>query len=85
MRRFIPGSFRLIRELVRFLEDINEREYEEARWVVDEILSIVNGLDLPAIHQDLSFRQRKAVSRKVRASDEEEHRPIRARSLHIFL
>jgi predicted helicase len=44
------------------------------RWVVEEVLSIVNGLDLPAIHEDLSFRQRKAISRKVRAKDEEEHR-----------
>ncbi len=37
-------------------------------------MSIVNNLDLPAIHEDLSFRQRKAISRKVRAADEEEHR-----------
>ena len=44
------------------------------RWVIEEILSIVNGLDLAAIHEDLSFRQRKAISRKVRAEDEEEHR-----------
>ena len=44
------------------------------RWIVDEILSIVNGLDLAAIHDDLSFRQRKAISRKVRAKDADEHR-----------
>ena len=37
-------------------------------------MSIVNNLNLPAIHEDLSFRHRKAISRKVRASDEEEHR-----------
>ena len=37
-------------------------------------MSIVNGLDLNAIHEDLSFRQRKAISRKVRAADEDEHR-----------
>jgi len=42
--------------------------------VVEEILSIVNGLDLHAIHEDLSFKHRKAISRKVRAQDEEEHR-----------
>jgi len=34
----------------------------------------VNGLDLHAIHEDLSFKHRKAISRKVRAQDEEEHR-----------
>jgi hypothetical protein len=38
------------------------------------VLSIVNGLDLFAIHEDLSFRQRKAISHKLRASDEEKHR-----------
>ena len=74
VRRFIPGSFTLIRELVRFLEEMNEDEYRDIRWVVDEVLSLVNGLDLAAIHGDLSFRSRKAISRKVRAGDEEEHR-----------
>ncbi len=73
-RDFVPGSFRLIRELVDFLGDLDKDDYRDVRWVVEEILSIVNGLDLTSIHEDLSFRQRKAVSRKVRAADEEEHR-----------
>ena len=74
VRKFIPGSFSLIRELVQFLEQMDEPEYRPSRWVVDEILSIVNGIDLSAIHNDLSFRARKAISRKVKAGDEEEHR-----------
>jgi hypothetical protein len=69
----IPGSFRLNRELVRFLEEMNEPEYEEAKWIGDEVLSIVNGLDLAFVQDDLSFRSRKAISHKVRAGDEEEH------------
>ena len=73
-QRFIPGSFALIRELVDFLGQLDQPEYDGMRWIVDEILSIVNGLDLVAIHEDLSFRQRKAISRKVRARDAEEHR-----------
>jgi hypothetical protein len=73
-REYVPGSFRLIRELVDFLVELEKEEYRDVRWVVEEVLSIVNGLDLAAIHEDLSFRQRKAISRKVRASDEEEHR-----------
>jgi type I restriction-modification system DNA methylase subunit len=73
-RQFVPGSFRLIRELVQFLDDLSAPEYVEIRWVVEEILSIVNGLDLRAIHEDLSFKHRKAINRKVRAQDEEEHR-----------
>jgi Type ISP C-terminal specificity domain/N-6 DNA Methylase len=74
VRKFIPGSFRLIRELVRFLEEMQEAEYDEAKWIVDEILSIVNGLAIANIREDLSFRNRKAVNPKVRAGDEEEHR-----------
>lgn len=73
-REYVPGSFRLIRELVDFLTELEKADYRDVRWVVEEVLSIVNGLDLPAIHGDLSFRQRKAISRKVRAADEEEHR-----------
>ena len=73
-REYVPGSFRLIRELVDFLNELEKEEYRDVRWVVEEVLSIVNGLDLRAIHEDLSFRQRKAISRKVRAADEEEHR-----------
>jgi hypothetical protein len=73
-RQFVPGSFRLIRELVQFLDDLAAPEYTEIRWVVEELLSIVNGLDLRAIHEDLSFKHRKAISRKARAQDVEEHR-----------
>ena len=73
-REYVPGSFRLIRELVDFLTELEKAEYRDVRWVVEEVLSIVNGLDLPAIQDDLSFRRRKAISRKVRAADEEEHR-----------
>jgi hypothetical protein len=73
-REYVPGSFRLIRELVDFLNELEKDEYRDVRWVVEEVLSIVNGLDLRAIHEDLSFRHRKAISRKVRAADEEEHR-----------
>jgi len=73
-REYVPGSFRLIRELVDFLTELERPEYRDVRWVVEEVLSIVNNLNLPAIHEDLSFGHRKAISRKVRASDEEEHR-----------
>ncbi|HEX3709407.1 MAG TPA: type ISP restriction/modification enzyme [Pseudolabrys sp.] len=73
-REYVPGSFRLIRELVDFLTELEKAEYRDVRWVVEEVLSIVNDLKLTEIHEDLSFRHRKAISRKVRAGDEEEHR-----------
>ena len=55
-------------------DDADDAVFDPRNRVVEEVLSIVNGLNLPAIREDLSFRQRKAISRKVRASDEEEHR-----------
>ncbi|MDE0176845.1 MAG: N-6 DNA methylase [Defluviicoccus sp.] len=73
-REFVPGSFRLIRELVDFLAELDGSEYRDVHWVVEELLSIVNGLDMASIHEDLSFRGRRAISRTVRAVDEEEHR-----------
>lgn len=73
-REYIPGSFRLIRELVDFLTELEKKEYRDVRWVVEEVLSIVNAIDLAAIQNDLSFRGRKAISRKVKAKDEDEHR-----------
>ena len=69
-----PCYIRLIRELAQFLDDLDAPVYDETRWVVAEILSIVNALDPPAIDNDLSFKHRRAMSRRVRAKDEEEHR-----------
>ena len=74
VRNFIPGSFGLIRELVRFLEEMKEAEYDEVKWVIDEILSIVNGLAIENIREDLSFRRRGATGREARAGDGEEQR-----------
>ena len=73
VKGFIPGSFRLIRELAEFLDVLEGDSYRDIRWVVEEILSITNGLDLAAIREDLSFRHRK-VRRGVKAKSEEEAR-----------
>lgn len=73
-RQFVPGAFRLIRELVDLLPDLERQEYRDILWVIEEVLSIVNGLDMAAIREDLSFRGRRAISRRVRAANEEEHR-----------
>jgi hypothetical protein len=69
----VPASFELIRELVDFLKVLRQPEYASIRWVVEEILSLINGLDLAALQEDLSFDRRK-VRRGVRARSEEEAR-----------
>ena len=45
-REYVPPSFRLIRELVDFLAELEKDEYRDVRWVVEEVLSIVNGLNI---------------------------------------
>lgn len=70
----VPGGFSLIRELVGFLKVLNQDEYRDIKWVVEEILSIVNHLNVDAIRDDLSFKKRKAYSPQVKAKSEEEWR-----------
>ena len=70
----MPGSFRLIRELVDFLTELEKDEYRDVRWVVEEVLSIVNSLDLEAIQRGSVVQAAQGDQPQVRASDEEEHR-----------
>ncbi len=58
-KRHIPTNFALIRELVDFLDELERDEYRGIRWLVEEILSILNALDLTAIHEDLAFSKRQ--------------------------
>jgi hypothetical protein len=58
-KRFIPGGFELIRELVSFLDELEKPEYRLAKQPIDEILSIMNTLDLASIHEDLAFTKRQ--------------------------
>ena len=57
-KRHIPTNFALLRELVDFLDELDQDEYRGIRWLVEEILSIMNTLDLTAIHEDLAFSKR---------------------------
>jgi predicted helicase len=54
-KTFIPQSFELIRELVTFLDELENKDYQEVKWIVIEILSMMNNLDLGVLHEDLSF------------------------------
>ncbi len=73
-KQYIPKSFRLIEELVGFIDDLDDKFYNDIRWVVDEVLSITNGLDVLSIKEDLSFRNCKRGTRRLTAKDEEEWR-----------
>lgn len=58
--KYIPTSFELIKELVDFLKELDKPEYLAAKWIVEEVISIVNNLDLPAINRSLFYRISKS-------------------------
>ncbi len=58
-RQFIPTNFELIRELVDFLDELDKEEYRQIKWLIEEILSIMNNLDLAALQEDLAFSKRQ--------------------------
>lgn len=58
-KNFIPGSFELIKELVDFLDELDKPEYSPVRWIVEEVLTILNHLDLPEIQRSLFYRSSK--------------------------
>lgn len=67
----ISASVPLLRELVDFLPEMERPEYAAVRWVVAEILGVINGLDLAAIGEDLAFRNRRAPRGSSARSEEE--------------
>ena len=54
-KQYIPSNFELIRELVNFLDEMDKPEYNRIKWLIEEILSLMNTLDLAAIKEKLSF------------------------------
>jgi len=58
-KRNIPQSFELLRELVNFFDELDKEEYQPIKWIVEEVLTILNNLDLLKIHESLSFLKLK--------------------------
>jgi hypothetical protein len=73
-KQYIPTSFKLIQELVSFLDVLELDFYKDVKWVVNEILSIINGLNVAAVKESLSFKNRKRAYRNLKASNEDEWR-----------
>jgi len=56
---FIPSTFQLIHELVKYLKELKNEEYNETKWIIEEILFILNNLDLKIIKEELSYKNSK--------------------------
>ncbi len=79
-KEHISVNFELIRELVDFLDELKREEYAAAKWLIEEILSIMNGLNLEAIHEDLAFTKRQGRLLK----DTEEERLLFAKDPYVY-
>ena len=55
-KQYIPGSFELIRELVNFLDELEKPEYSETRWIIEEVLTILNNMAKEALERKLFYR-----------------------------
>ncbi|MDD4223611.1 MAG: N-6 DNA methylase [Candidatus Cloacimonetes bacterium] len=69
VEQFIPTSFELIQELVGFLKELNRPEYSETRWIVEEVLAILNTMNLGSILKALSFDKRNKIADPETAKD----------------
>ncbi|WP_017732414.1 type ISP restriction/modification enzyme [Nafulsella turpanensis] len=58
-KQYILPAFGLISELVDFLDVLHNDHYKDARWIVEEILSVMNTLDLKKITRNLSYEKFK--------------------------
>lgn len=58
-KQFIPGSFELIKELVNFLDELANDEYRETRWIIEEVLTILNNMAKEALERNLFYRSTK--------------------------
>lgn len=59
-KQYIPSNFELIRELVNFLDEMENPDYNRIKWLVEEILSIMNNLNMEDIKESLAFTKRQA-------------------------
>ncbi|MCU0392085.1 MAG: N-6 DNA methylase, partial [Thermoflexibacter sp.] len=57
IKNFISYSFPVIKEVSAFLDNLEEEEYKPVRWVVNEIITIINSLNIKEIQKSLSFNK----------------------------
>jgi len=55
-KSYIPQSFQLIKELVSFLDKLDNPDYSDTKWIIDETISLMNNLDLIEIKKSLSYK-----------------------------
>lgn len=52
---YIPSSFQLIKELIYFLDELEKPEYQPTKWIIDEMIEIINQIEWAELQKNLSF------------------------------
>ena len=53
----ITENFAVIRQITTFLGDLQNRRYKDVRWIIDDILEIVNEMDGAAVAKSMSYKK----------------------------
>ncbi|BDU62560.1 DNA methyltransferase [Candidatus Borrelia fainii] len=65
IKKFIPNNFSLITSILRLIEDISiDFEYIDIKWILNELLNIINCIDSKSIFKRFSFIQNETKSFK---------------------
>ncbi|AHH11707.1 N-6 DNA methylase (plasmid) [Borrelia coriaceae] len=56
IKKFIPSNFSLIRDILKLIDDIEtNNEYNSLKWILEEIINVVNNIDSELIFEEFSF------------------------------
>jgi len=56
IRKYIGRKFELISEIVRFLPDLEQSEYDRIQKITEEVTDIINGVDTVSLGEAMSFK-----------------------------
>ncbi|AHH11428.1 N-6 DNA methylase (plasmid) [Borrelia coriaceae] len=60
IKKFIPNNFTLIQDILKLIDNIAiSSEYGNIRWILEELINIVNNIDSKTIFEQFSFTQNK--------------------------
>ena len=57
INEYIPANFAVIRDIAMFAQKLDNPKYKNTRWVVDDILAIINTMDGAAVSESMSYRR----------------------------
>ncbi len=81
-KQYIAGNFALIKELIGFLDELENRDYRKIKWVIEEILMIINEANIRSIRESLSFA--KNASYRQADNNDDATRELFAKDPYIY-